>query len=190
MVRRRCDTSAWRPTRRWRTMPMMRQRHATAEPWSWCRTAPSGPIFFEGLGRALAHQSRNAEALQAWREAIEVSQSLGDLEGIARLYARSSSAAWWGGNLPHQLRLCEEGLEATAGAAESADRAHLLHEAARAYWFHGSPEQAESLCREALEMAERSGAVDVQADTLATLGGSLLKRPRCRGAACQVGAVG
>ena len=127
--------------------------------------------LLEGLGRALAHQSRNAEALQAWREAIEISQSLGDLEGIARLYARSSSAAWWGGNLPHQLRLCEEGLEATAGAAESADRAHLLHEAARAYWFHGSPEQAESLCREALEMAERSGAIDVQADTLATLGG-------------------
>jgi DNA-binding SARP family transcriptional activator len=127
--------------------------------------------LLEGLGRALARRSRFTEALQAWREAIQFSQSLGDLEGMARLYARSSYAAWWGRNSILGLRLCEEGLEATAGAPESAGSARLLHQAARAYYFSGSPEQAWPLCQQALEMAERLGAVEVQADALATLGG-------------------
>jgi tetratricopeptide (TPR) repeat protein len=127
--------------------------------------------LLEGLGRVLARQGHFTEALQAWRAAIELRQALGDLEGMARLYARSSYAAWWGGNPTASLRLCEEGLGATAGAPESAGRARLLHEAARAYYFHGSPELAGSLCREALGMAERSDAVDVQADALITLGG-------------------
>jgi DNA-binding SARP family transcriptional activator/predicted ATPase len=127
--------------------------------------------LLEGLGRALARQSHFTEALQAWREVIELCRALGDLEGMARLYARSSYAAWWGGDQAASLRLCEEGLRATAGAPESAGRARLLHEAARAYYFHGSPEQAGSLCREALSMAERSNAAGVQADALITLGG-------------------
>jgi DNA-binding SARP family transcriptional activator/predicted ATPase len=127
--------------------------------------------LLEGLGRALAHQGRLAQALQAWREAIELCQALGDQEGVAQLYARSSNAAWWDGNQAASLRLCEEGLRATASTPESAGRARLLHEAARAYYFHGSPEQAGSLCREALGMAERSNAADVQADALITLGG-------------------
>jgi DNA-binding SARP family transcriptional activator/predicted ATPase len=127
--------------------------------------------LLEGLGRALARQGHLTEAPQAWREAIELRQPLGDLEGMARLYARSSDAAWWGGNQAASLRLCEEGLKATAGAPESAGRARLLHEAARAAYFHGSPEQAGSLCREALGMAERLDVADVQADALITLGG-------------------
>ena len=104
-------------------------------------------------------------------EAIELSQAVGDLEGMARLYARSSDAAWWGGDRPLGLRLCEEGLAATAGAPESAGRARLLHEAARAYYFSGSPERAPTLCQQALAMVERSATLDVQADALAPLGG-------------------
>jgi DNA-binding SARP family transcriptional activator len=134
--------------------------------------------LLEGLGRALARQSHFTKALQAWREAIELCQVLGDLEGMARLYARSSHAAWWGGNPSASLRLCEEGLRATAGAPESVGSARLLHEAARAYYFHGSPEQAASLCREALGMAERSDAADVQADALITLGGLPSQAPQ------------
>jgi DNA-binding SARP family transcriptional activator/predicted ATPase len=126
--------------------------------------------LLEGLGRALTHQSRFAEALQAWREAIELCQTLGDLEGMARLYARSSQAAWWGDNPTLSLQLCEEGLRSTAGVPESSSRAHLLHEAARANYFGGTPEQAQPLCEQALEIAERLGVVEVQADALITLG--------------------
>jgi DNA-binding SARP family transcriptional activator len=126
--------------------------------------------LLEGLGRALIHQSRFAEALQAWREAIEVCQALGDMEGMARLYARSSQAAWWGDNPTLSLQLCEEGLRSTAGVPESSSRAHLLHEAARGSLLSASPEQARRFCQQALEMAERLGVVEVQADALITLG--------------------
>lgn len=127
--------------------------------------------LLEGLGRALARQSHFTEALQPWREAIELSQLLDDLEGVARLYARSSSAAWWSGDSELGLRLCQEGLRATATAPECPGTARLLHEAARSYYFAGSSEQAGTLCRQALEMAERLGVVDVQADALTTLAG-------------------
>jgi len=126
--------------------------------------------LLEGLGRALARQSRFVEALKVWREAIELSRALGDLECVARLYAHSSRAAWWGGNGPMSLQLCEEGLKHSATAPESPGRARLLHEAARANYFGGTPEQAQPLCEQALAMAERLGVVDVQADALITLG--------------------
>ena len=126
--------------------------------------------LLEGLGRALARQSHFMEALQTWREAIELYRSLDDLESVARLYARSSYAAWWGDDLALSLRFSEEGLAAMASAPESPGMARLLHEAARAYYFGGFPEQAGSLCRRALEMAERQGAVDVQANVLVALG--------------------
>ncbi|MCL7454296.1 MAG: AAA family ATPase, partial [Anaerolineae bacterium] len=126
--------------------------------------------LLEGLGRALARQSRFAEALKVWCEAIELSRALGDVECVARLYARSSRAAWWGGNGPMSRQLCEEGLKHSAAAPESPGRARLLHEAARANYFGGTPEQAQPLCEQALAMAERFGVVDVQADALITQG--------------------
>jgi DNA-binding SARP family transcriptional activator/predicted ATPase len=125
--------------------------------------------LLEGLGRALARQGRFTEALQTWRGALELAQALGDLEGMARLYARSSRAALWGGNPRLGMQLCEEGLEATASAPECPGRARLLHEVARTYYFSGSPEQAYRFGQQALEMAERLGTVEVQADALATL---------------------
>jgi len=126
--------------------------------------------LLEGLGRALARQSRFAEALKVWREAIELSRALGDVECVARLYARSSRAAWWGGNGPMSRQLCEEGLKQSATAPESPGRARLLHEAARANYFGGTPDQGRPLCEQALAMAERFGVVDVQADALITQG--------------------
>jgi serine phosphatase RsbU (regulator of sigma subunit) len=123
-----------------------------------------------GRGEALYRQSRYEEAIHSWREGISLYQAVGDRDGIARLYARSARAAWHGGNQPEGLRLCREGLDAVGGAPESADLARLLHEAGRAYHFNGMPDKALPLCRQALAMAEHLGAVDVQADTLATLG--------------------
>jgi tetratricopeptide (TPR) repeat protein len=68
------------------------------------------------------------------------------------------------------MRLLGEGLAAVAGAPESPDVADLLHETARACFFNGLPDEATSLCRQALGMAERMGAVRVQAEALCTLG--------------------
>jgi tetratricopeptide (TPR) repeat protein len=126
--------------------------------------------LLEGLGEALYRQSRFEEALQAWREGISLYRTLGDLNGVARLYSRSARAAWYRDDTPEGLRLCQEGLEAVIGAPESPDLARLIHEASRAHLFNAQAEQAIPLCHQALEMAERMGAVDVQADALTTLG--------------------
>jgi tetratricopeptide (TPR) repeat protein len=126
--------------------------------------------LLEGLGRALARQGRFTEAIDAWREALEIHRPLDDQEDVARLYARSSYAAWWGGEHHLGLRLCEEGLEATADAPETAGRARLLHEAARTYYFSGATKLAGLLGQQALEMAERLGEIEVQANALITLG--------------------
>ncbi len=122
------------------------------------------------LGRVLNRQSRYEEAIGVWQEGIAAYQALDDLDGIARLYARSARAAWELGDTPRGLALCREGMAAVAGAPESPDQADLLHETARACHFNGVPDEAASLCRQALEMAERLGAVRVQAEALTTLG--------------------
>jgi tetratricopeptide (TPR) repeat protein len=122
------------------------------------------------LGIVLARQSRHEEAIQIWRKGIQLYHSLGEHDGIARLYARSARAAWDGGDTPRGLQLCKEGRAAARGAPESPQIANLLHETARACWFNGLLDEATSLCRQALEMAERLGAVEVQADALTTLG--------------------
>jgi predicted ATPase len=85
-----------------------------------------------GLGQALSRQSRFAEAIEIWREGIELHQALGDSDGVARLYARSARAAWWSGEPTECTRLSEEGLAVVSGEPESVEMARLLHEAARA----------------------------------------------------------
>jgi tetratricopeptide (TPR) repeat protein/predicted Ser/Thr protein kinase len=122
------------------------------------------------LGRALNRQSRYEEAIEIWREGIARYQALAMQGGVARLYARIARAAWYLDDTPRGLGLCREGLAAVAGAPESPDYAELLHEAARACHFNGLPDEAAPLCRQALEMAERLGAVRVQAEALTTLG--------------------
>jgi tetratricopeptide (TPR) repeat protein len=122
------------------------------------------------LGVVLARLSRYEQAIETWRIGIELYRSLGQQEGIARLYARSARAAWDSGDTPRGLALCREGVAAVAGAPESPEMANLLHETARACWFNGLLDEAVPLCRQALEMAERLGSVRVQAESLTTLG--------------------
>ena len=130
---------------------------------------PGRVELLSGLGLAYSRQSRFAEALQVWREAIVLCQAKGDTDGLARLYARSAQAAWYG-DVSQSLQLCQEGLDAVGDAQESPELARLMHEAARAHFFNGMPERALYLCQESLRMAERLGAVEVQADALATMG--------------------
>ena len=126
--------------------------------------------IFMGLGEALFNQSRYEEAIQVWQEGISLFKKIGNLDGVARLYARSARAASCGDEYPECLWLSQKGLEVVEGIPESPAKASLIHEAARANAINGLPEEAEKLCRQALEIAERLGAVDVQADALATLG--------------------
>jgi tetratricopeptide (TPR) repeat protein len=122
------------------------------------------------LGRVLYRQSRYEEAMEVWQEGVSQYQALGNLDGVARLYARTARAAWYSGDTPRGLEICREGMAAVAGAPESPDQADLLHETARACHFNGLPDEASPLCRQALAMAERLGAVRVQAEALTTLG--------------------
>lgn len=122
------------------------------------------------LGRALDRQGRYQEAIQSWSKAIHLCRSLGDVNGLARLYARSARAAWYGGDWPRSLTLCREGLAEVAGEPETEGIAALLHETARACYFNGLLDEAHQLCLQALQIAERLGTVEIQAETLATLG--------------------
>lgn len=126
--------------------------------------------LLNGLGEALYRQGQYDECMQAWGEGIEIFRSLAELDEVARLYARSARAAWYGGGTTEGLRVAQEGLRIMGDAPESPAVAMLIHEAARAYHFNGLPDQALRLCERALEMAERLGAIDVQADALTTLG--------------------
>jgi serine phosphatase RsbU (regulator of sigma subunit) len=124
-----------------------------------------------GLGEALYRLSRFTEAIQTWSEGIELYQSVGQSEGLARLYARSARAAWYVGDALQSRALCQEGLDAVVGAPESPGIAELVHEAARAHYFTRSPPaQVRQLCQQAIEMAKRLQATHVQADALATMG--------------------
>lgn len=133
-------------------------------------------ILLSRLGEALFRQSWYKQAIQAWQEAIQLYQDLGDHDNLARIFARAARAAWYAGEAGRGLELALEGLAAVqkivggAEPAETAGMAALLHETARAYRFNEQHEQALPLCRQALEMAERLGLVEVQAEALATLG--------------------
>lgn len=126
--------------------------------------------LLSGLGEALYRQSRFQDALDAWREGIELYKAAGQEDGIAHLYARSARIAWHAGNYAEALRLSKEGLEAVAGAPDSPDMAMLIHEAARSCYFNELQDKALHLCKKALKMAEKFGDTATQADALATYG--------------------
>ena len=125
--------------------------------------------LLSGLGEVLFDTGRYG-AIEVWLEGIEIYRSLGNLNGLARLYARAARVAGFLDGPVRGLQLCELGLEQTSGAAESVEMAILYHEAGRAYHFNRLPDKAWAYCQQALDMAERLGAVEVQADTLATIG--------------------
>jgi serine phosphatase RsbU (regulator of sigma subunit) len=126
--------------------------------------------LYSGFGEAVYRQGRFDEALQAIRTSIDIYNSVGDNDNVARLYGRVGRILWYAGDRPAGLQACLQGLELIKDAPASKGKASLMHEAARAYYFNGMSDKGLPLCRQALEMAEQLGAAYVQADALATLG--------------------
>jgi serine phosphatase RsbU (regulator of sigma subunit) len=122
------------------------------------------------LGEALFAQSRFRQAVEAWKEGIDLYSQLGDDNGITRLYARYSRAEWHADDTPESLRVSLEALDKVPQDLDSPEMAGLLHEIGRAYYFNGQPAEAKDYCHRALAMAEAHQAVDILADTLTTLG--------------------
>jgi serine phosphatase RsbU (regulator of sigma subunit) len=135
-----------------------------------CCSEPQIGWLYAGLGEALYRQSRFSESIEAYREALNIYQELGDDDAIARLYARLARVEWYAGHRPEGLQICLEGLELVKDSPDGLGKATLIHETARAYYFNGNSEKALPLCRQALALAEQIGAVYEQADALATLG--------------------
>ena len=126
--------------------------------------------LYADLGEVLAQQSKHREAIQAWNNAINYFSKLNLPDRLARIYAWSARSAWWGYDPKRSLEICLAGLKAIEGVVESPDIAYLIHETGRAYLFNNQPEKARAYSEQALEMAKRLNAVDVQAETLATIG--------------------
>ena len=126
--------------------------------------------LYSDLGEALAQQSKHREAIMTWRKAIENLHLTGDTDHLARVYAWSARSAWWGYDPKRSLEICLEGLKAVEGAEESPAIAYLIHETGRAYLFNNQPDKARAYSEQALEIAKHLNAMDVQAETLATIG--------------------
>jgi serine phosphatase RsbU (regulator of sigma subunit) len=135
-----------------------------------CCTDSEIARLYSGLGEAIYRQGRFNEAIQAIHTSINIYNSIGDSDKVARLYGRVGRILWYAGDRPAGLQACLQGLALVIAAPASSGKASLLHETARAYHFNGNSDEALPLCRQALEMAEQFGAINVQADTLATLG--------------------
>jgi len=126
--------------------------------------------LYSDLGEAFAQQGKHRDAIQAWQNAIENLHQTGDTDRLARVYAWSARSAWWGYDPKRSLEICLEGLKAIENAEESPAIAFLIHETGRAYLFNDQPDKARAFSEQALEMARHLNAVDVQAETLATIG--------------------
>jgi class 3 adenylate cyclase/tetratricopeptide (TPR) repeat protein len=138
------------------------QAHAPGHP-------PARAALLDGLGRALVRQDIFAEALAAWREAVELYLAEGDLESAAWLFARMGRAAWSSDDRQGSIALADEGLQRLVGAPASPGLGALHKQRGRVFWFAGQHDLGRRHLRLALEMAEATGALDVQADALATL---------------------
>ena len=155
----------------WQFLQIRKLSFNTGVHWNCrCCSGPEIAWLYSGLAEALYRQSRFDESKKAFHAGIEIYQSLQDDDGLARLYARLGRIEWYAGNRPEGLRICLEGLELVKDAPDSQGKAMLIHETARAYYFNGNSDLALPLCRHALALAEQLGAVNILADSLATLG--------------------
>jgi tetratricopeptide (TPR) repeat protein len=131
---------------------------------------PEQGALLASLGEALFAQNRYSQAIDAWQRAIAIHRAQANHDQVARLYARAARAAWHHGDTPRGLALCREGMTSLPAEIETPGTAVLLHETGRACFFNGLPDEALTLCQQAMALAQKLDLVDVQADTLATIG--------------------
>jgi tetratricopeptide (TPR) repeat protein len=131
---------------------------------------PEQGDLLASLGEALFAQNRYSQAIDAWQRAIAIHRAQANHDQVARLYARAARAAWHHGDTPRGLALCREGMASLPTDFETPGTAVLLHETGRACFFNGLPDEALTLCQQAMALAQKLDLVDVQADTLATIG--------------------
>lgn len=127
-------------------------------------------ILLSGLGEALFRENQFQAAIDTWEKAILLYRELRNFDGIAYLMARSARSAWYLDQYSECLQICQKGMALVQGQPESPGQAALIHELARSYRFLNQFDEALPYARQALEMAKRLNLVDVQADTLATIG--------------------
>ena len=121
------------------------------------------------LGKAQARLSRPVEAVETWRNSIDLHLTLNNRDQAAELYARSSRASWESGNTKGGLEICRQGLAALEGAEDGPGLARLNSETARACYFNGVRDEIEQYADRALELAEQLDLPAVKADSLITL---------------------
>jgi tetratricopeptide (TPR) repeat protein len=122
------------------------------------------------LGEAQSRLSRHSDAVNTWKESIELFLAEGDKDQAAELYALAGRAMWEGGDVGGGLKICRQGLEAVAGAPDGPGLARLYSETARACYFNGVREEVEQYADRALDLAEQFDLPAVRADSLITLG--------------------
>jgi tetratricopeptide (TPR) repeat protein len=126
-----------------------------------------------GLGRALQRQGLSEQALEYWGQGIEISRKHAMLDKMVHFFTLAIRAS--NPFFPDQaMKLCQQALEYEQALGESSLLANLLHQVGRTYHFNGLNSQAVEYCQRALAMGERLGDVAVQADTLVTMGISLV----------------
>jgi class 3 adenylate cyclase/tetratricopeptide (TPR) repeat protein len=124
---------------------------------------------FLGLGDALYRQGSRQEAVENYRQSIDLNMKLGDNDRTSALYARLASALWYE-DYQKAWEVCQEGLKRLEGAPESPGMARLLAEAGRTAYFVTKPaDEVISLCQRAIEMAERQGEQAARVEALITI---------------------
>jgi tetratricopeptide (TPR) repeat protein/predicted Ser/Thr protein kinase len=122
------------------------------------------------LGIAQSHQSKYSQAIETWKQTIDLYLALDNKDKIAELYARSGRATWEKGDVKGSLAICQEGLSAVEGAPDGPGLARLLAETSRNSYFNGLHDECEKYGRKALQMAENLNLTIIEVETLTTLG--------------------
>jgi tetratricopeptide (TPR) repeat protein len=128
-----------------------------------------------GLGEALFRQARYAEAVTLWERAAGLHRRGADFDHAAACVARQVRALWYVGEKAKALQVSRAALDELSRGPETAGLAALLHETGRAYFFSAQresdpPPEAREYCQQALKLAERFGLIEIQAESLTTLG--------------------
>ena len=119
-----------------------------------------------GLSEAVSRQTYFDEAAKLCRQGIQLFLELGDLDQVARLYARLENIQYWGGDTPGSLEIIREGLRALEKAAESEGMAMFLNNAVRSFAFSNLLEEGRLISDRSLRMAKKLGSIAILNDAL------------------------